>query len=123
MGQFHPIRGAAMAQRVHVRPRCLGAALLLAGLGLCVSCGSRTGGAVPHAPGIPPSGQLLDDADLDREVPPPSADAVAYDIREPLRNGRTTAVKKRWIWVPSGSRLEATAGPSWKIGLRLPRGT
>jgi hypothetical protein len=114
-----------MAQliRQRLRPE-LGAALTIVALGLSASCGSASSsGAAPHAPGIPPSGQLIDDAGLEREVPPPPADAVAYDIREPLRNGRTVAVKKRWIWVPPGSRLEAAAGAGWQVGLRIPRGT
>jgi mono/diheme cytochrome c family protein len=81
--------------------------------------------APPAAPasGIPSAGDQIDDAILERELPPPPADAVAYEVREPLRNGRTVVDKKRWIWVPAGKPLVATAGPGWKIALRVPKGT
>ncbi len=42
---------------------------------------------------------------LDRYLPPPPRDALPYEVREPLRNGRTVPVKKRWLWVPETSRI------------------
>ena len=42
---------------------------------------------------------------LNRYLPPPPRDALPYEVREPLRNGKTVPVKKRWLWVPEDYRI------------------
>ena len=42
---------------------------------------------------------------LDSFLPPPPRDAIPYEVREPLRNGRTVPVKKRWLWVPEEHQI------------------
>jgi hypothetical protein len=75
------------------------------------------------AAGQPRHGREVDDARLDHHLPPPPLDAVPYDVREPLRNGRTTADKRRWIWVPDGKRIALRARPSGTIEVKLPVGS
>jgi len=74
--------------------------------------------------GAPASGADVDEARLDFELPPPPADAVAYDMREPLRNGRTVERKSRWLFVPPGQRIGlARVAASGKLSLSVPVGT
>lgn len=94
-----------------------------------VSCGRAqpdaavTGGQpvwTAPAPGYPEKGASIDDAVLDHGLPPPPGDAVAYEMREPLRNGTTVPVKSRWLWIPEGSRIELVRDEAGRIRLRMP---
>lgn len=76
----------------------------------------------PPAPGFPASGSRLDDGMLTHFLPPPPRDALAYDIRDPLRNGPSVPVKKRWLWLPAGTRMQAATGQDGLLSLRVPDG-
>lgn len=56
--------------------------------------------------GYPERGADIDADQLDYFLPPPSRDAVPYEVREPLRNGWTVSIKKRWLWVPDDKQVE-----------------
>jgi hypothetical protein len=73
--------------------------------------------------GAPAHGSEVVEASLDRELPPPALDAVAYDMREPLRNGRTVERKSRWLYVPEGKKIALSRGASGKLSIAVPAGT
>jgi hypothetical protein len=73
--------------------------------------------------GAPQRSALIDLAMLDREVPPAPADTVAYDIREPLRNGRAVERKSRWLYVPEGAKIRLARAASGKLTIAVPVGT
>lgn len=75
-----------------------------------------------HA-GAPARGVEIHEATLDRELPPAPTDAVAYDMNEPLRNGRTVEQKSRWLWVPDGERISLSRAESGKLAIAVPAGT
>jgi hypothetical protein len=102
-----------------------------AGLALLIAAGAGCDRGRPlstiDAPPTPPAGRPqrgreIDDARLEHHLPPPPVDAVAYDVRDPLRNGRTTADKRRCIWIPDGTRIALVARPSGKLEVKLPVG-
>jgi len=97
-------------------------ALALPGPGCAGGGEQETPPLRPHPAGVLARGQQLDDRWLDEALPPPPRDAVAYEVRDPLRNGRTVAVKKRWLWIPDGKRLEATPTAAG-LALKVPVGT
>ena len=70
---------------------------------------------VPHGPMA--SGRALVDKDLLQQggvshLPPPPLDAIPYEIASPLFNSPSVLAKKRWIWVPPGSRVTLTRSES-----------
>jgi hypothetical protein len=82
---------------------------------------------VARAPVVPLDGVLargseIDDTLLGARLPPPPRDAVAYAIREPLRNGPSVPVKKRWVWIPDGSKIQVSRSSAGRVRLELPVG-
>lgn len=55
--------------------------------------------------GYPITGSAFALADYASLLPPPPLDALPYDVREPLFNGESVPVKKRWLWVPPGQSI------------------
>ncbi|GAB4519390.1 MAG: hypothetical protein OHK0046_28200 [Anaerolineae bacterium] len=55
--------------------------------------------------GYPQHGSELNPALFTLQLPPPPLDALPYEVREPLSNGTSVPVKKRWIWLPAGEAI------------------
>ena len=53
----------------------------------------------------PLSGTELNTSLFSIRLPPPPLDALPYDVREPLSNGTSVPVKKRWLWIPPGQQI------------------
>lgn len=94
-----------------------------------LSCDCRDPAAVrvERVPVVPQDGVLargsgIDDTLLSARLPPPPRDAVAYAIREPLRNGPSVPVKKRWVWIPDGSKIQVSRSSAGRVRLELPVG-
>ncbi|MBX3015259.1 MAG: hypothetical protein KF832_27315 [Caldilineaceae bacterium] len=71
----------------------------------------------------PAAGALLDSTTFVQELPPPPLDALPYDVREPLVNGASVPVKKRWLWVPSGEHIAVSTDESGQAHVTVPLGT
>lgn len=73
------------------------------------------------APSYPARGAAIADSMLEYVLPPPPRDAVAYEVPYPLNNGPAVPVKKRWIWIPDGTkiRLSSAAG---RFSVKIPVG-
>jgi hypothetical protein len=78
--------------------------------------------AVSQGQGYPTSGASLDTSLFGFELPPPPLDALPYDINEPLSNGPTVPVKKRWLWLPAGSEITITTNADERITVNVPVG-
>lgn len=53
----------------------------------------------------------------------PPAEAIAYDIVSPLRNGKNVIAKKRWVSVPDGQTIEFLMQSNGKYLVDYPEGT
>lgn len=105
------------------RSCCWALAVILA----CGCAGDPTDEPIVPAPpmpqkGYPERGSAIDDAILAHYLPPPPRDAVPYQVRVELRNGRTVPVKKRWLWIPQGGAVRASRDAAGKLSLTLPVG-
>lgn len=70
------------------------------------------------------SGAEITPAMLDRYLPPPPRDAIPYEVREPLRNGDTVPVKKRWLWTPPNQPVQGAYDPeSDMLDVEVPVGS
>jgi mono/diheme cytochrome c family protein len=56
-------------------------------------------------------------------LPPPALDALPYDVREPLSNGTSVPVKRRWVWVPDGQSIIISQNEEGQIHVEVPVGT
>jgi hypothetical protein len=56
-------------------------------------------------------------------LPPPALDALPYDVREPLSNGTSVPVKRRWIWVPEGQQIVVHENSQEQPQVDIPVGT
>lgn len=69
------------------------------------------------------SGAEITPAMLDRYLPPPPRDAIPYEVREPLRNGETVPIKKRWLWTPPNQPIQGGYDPeSGLLDVEVPVG-
>jgi hypothetical protein len=71
----------------------------------------------------PVSGGEIDLNLLSLQIPPPSQDALPYDVRDPLFNGASVPVKKRWLWVPPDQQIRVTQRPDGDYSVDVPVGT
>ncbi|MDX1993082.1 MAG: hypothetical protein SF029_11865 [bacterium] len=71
----------------------------------------------------PISGSEINPAFFSMQLPPPPLDALPYDVREPLSNGSSVPVKKRWIWVPSEQAITVSQGLEGDAVVNVPVGT
>jgi hypothetical protein len=80
---------------------------------------------IPDSPvkTYPISGSELNPNLFSIQLPPPPLDALPYDVREPLSNGTSVPVKKRWIWVPSGQQITISEDSSGELNVNIPEGT
>lgn len=60
---------------------------------------------------------------LTLQIPPPAIDALPYDVREPLFNGTSVPVKKRWLWIPDGKQMTVYQRPDGEYTFDVPIGT
>lgn len=70
----------------------------------------------------PNTGAALNPNLFSRELPPPPLDALPYDVREPLSNGDTVPVKKRWIWLPANTVIEVRPATDGGLFVDIPIG-
>ncbi|MDX2160190.1 MAG: c-type cytochrome domain-containing protein [bacterium] len=70
----------------------------------------------------PARGADLNPALFVLELPPPPLDALPYDIREPLQNGTSVPVKKRWLWLPEGTAITVSADADGALSVSVPEG-
>lgn len=74
------------------------------------------------APSYPATGSELNVSLFSLQLPPPSLDALPYDVREPLSNGDSVPVKKRWLWVPPGQQIVVSEGVDGRLNIDVPEG-
>lgn len=79
--------------------------------------------ATPLNSGYPLSGHDLSLAQFATMLPPPPLDALPYDVREPLFNGDSVPVKKRWLWVPPGRQITVNASATEPSFVAIPDGS
>jgi len=70
----------------------------------------------------PATGAELNVSLFSRQLPPPSLDALPYDVREPLSNGASVPVKKRWLWLPPGQQMVVSRGDDGALDVDVPDG-
>jgi mono/diheme cytochrome c family protein len=90
------------------------------GLSAAASAVSSRKADGPAAPVPSDDDYLLERA---RVLPAPGPAAIAYEVREPLRNGDTVPVKKRWLEVPSGRPIVLTRKHDGQWEPSVPAGT
>ncbi len=109
----------------------------LVGVGVLAGALVVLGGCAPQVPaqdpapnlpplpsrGVPARGADIDDARLGEALPPAPPDALPYDMRDPLRNGRTVPTKTRWLWIPEGTKIKLSRGADGRLAMALPAGT
>lgn len=71
----------------------------------------------------PRLGAELDSSTFAQELPPPPLDALPYDVREPLVNGDSVPVKKRWLWIPEGKKITVTGDQKGNQHVNIPLGS
>lgn len=75
---------------------------------------------------LPPNGRPRTAAELraasfDHWLPPPPIEAMPYEIGSPLFNGKDVVQKRRWLWIPTGTQIQAERSASgWTA--RIPQG-
>jgi hypothetical protein len=78
--------------------------------------------AMPQTDGYPEHGRDLNPDRFALELPPPPLDALPYDIREPLANGTSVPVKKRWLWLPDKTAIAVTTSVTGQPVIDVPVG-
>lgn len=56
------------------------------------------------------------------QLPPPPLDALPYEVREPLSNGTSVPVKKRWLWLPDGAQIAVSETADGSLNIDVPVG-
>jgi hypothetical protein len=107
--------------------RCTRATTALLAAVLVAGCPGRRAQQDPVAPpptpppGYPARGATIAQELLDHHLPPPPKDAVLYEVRHPLNNGPTVPVKKRWFWIPDGTKIRLSTVDG-KVAVKVPVG-
>jgi hypothetical protein len=74
-------------------------------------------------PSYPISASEINHNLLSLQIPPPALDALPYDVQEPLFNGTSVPVKKRWLWVPHGQQITLSQRSDGEYSMNIPIGT